>query len=267
MKTSLLLAATALLAVAAAPAFAAMDRIGSVDVNFRSDRDVESMRFGGPVERLSFRAERSDVDCRSIRATFDNGQNQQIYSGQLRQGADVSVDLPGNARNVRTLQFNCGAQDRSGGTIQISADVGQYQSAWRNSPDWGRVWSSMFNWTNDVANNMGRGRGRGNDNVRWEPLSTASFRDTVVSFDSWRGRSINAIALMPVETDARCSRVNVNFQNGRAAYLSVNNGGVMRRGQTYALDLPGGDRNIRSITLNCQSENSSQVTIRVLASR
>ena len=264
MKATHLMAATALLDVVAAPAFAAYDRIGSVDVNFRSDRDVQSMRFGGPVERLSFRAERSDIDCRGIRATFDNGQTTQIYSGRLRQGANISVDLQGTARNVRNLQFTCGAQDRSGGTIQISAEVGQYQGAWRNSPDWGRVWSSMFNWTNNVP---GMNNNNNNRNVRWMPVDNVKFRDTSISFDTGRGRSVDAVGLMPVESDARCSRITVQYQNGRSSDLTVNNGNVLRRGQTYALDLPGNDRNLRSIRLQCQSEGASGVTVRVLVGR
>jgi hypothetical protein len=235
------------------------------------DRDVESMRFGGPVEKLAFRAERSDINCRAIRATFDNGRTQQVYSGQLRQGQDVTVDLPGNARNIRNLQFACGAEMQRGGVIQISADVGSYQDAWRNNPDFNRLWAQMFSWANNGQGRgfpgRGPGMGPGRGQERWEPLSNARFQDTEVSFASWRGRSVSAIALMPVENDARCSRVAITFQNGRTAAIAANGGNIMRRGQTYPLDLPGGDRNIRDLRMQCTSEGSSNVTVRVLAAR
>jgi hypothetical protein len=257
MNTTRLLAAAALLSCAsAAPALAAWDRLGSVDINFRMDRDVQSVRFGGPMERFSFRAERSDINCRSIRATFENGRTREIFSGRIRRGSDVTVDLPGNARNVRNLQFACGAEMRQGGIIQISADIGRYQNDWRRSPDWNRQWSRMFNWGSNAVNN-------------WQPLSTVHFEgrgDTEATFAGFRGVRVDNIALMPVETNARCARVSVRFQNNRVANLNVNNGDVLRRGQYYALDLPGGDRNIREINMRCHAEDGNNVTMRIFVS-
>ena len=254
--TRLFATAAVLSCVTAAPAFAAWDRLGTVDVNFRADRDIESIRFGGPVERLSFRAERSSINCRAIRATFENGRTQQIYSGRLAQGRDVAVDLPGQARNVRNLQFACGAEQRPGGTIQISADIGRYQNDWRRGPDWNRQWSRMFNWGSNAINN-------------WQPLGNLRFEgrgDTEVAFAGLRGRRSDAVALMPVEANARCSRVSVRFENGRVATLNVNNGDVMRRGQYYALDLPGTDRNIRELNMRCRAEGANNLTVRVFVS-
>ncbi len=249
-------AATLISAASVAPAMAAWDRIGSVNVDYRSDRNVESFRFGGPVEKLQFRAERSDVRCNAIQVTFANGRTQKIYSGNLNENRDVNVDLPGQARNLSSLRFNCGAEDRRGATIRISADIGSYQNNWRKDAGWSAVWSNIFPWGNtpDRA-------------ARWDTLNNVRFQDTVVPFADSRGRNVEAVALMPLDTDARCSRVTVTFGNGRTTNLEVNRGNVMRRGQTYPLDLPGNDRNIRDIRLQCQSEGSRAVTMRVLARR
>ncbi len=253
MRPSTILATTTLLLVgASAPALAAYDRIGTVDIAFGNDRDIESVPpFAGPMEQLQLRAEGSTINCRAVRATFQNGRTQQVFTGTLRENRNVNIDLPGDARNVRTLRFNCGASDRRGGTIRISANIGRYQNDWRRSPDWSNFWSRMFDWGD-------------NRNARWDTLNNVRFQDTRVQFPNVRGRGVDAIALMPIETNARCSRVSVVFANGRTADLDINRGAVMRRGQSYTLDLPGGDRNIRDLRLQCQSEGATAVTIRVL---
>src|SRR5262245_25273617 len=57
MRTPRLMALAAVLcAGAAVPAFAAWDRIGSVDFSYRGNNDVQYGNFGGRVEALSLRA-------------------------------------------------------------------------------------------------------------------------------------------------------------------------------------------------------------------
>ena len=86
MKSFKLAGIAALLCLGiSAPALAAWDSLGSVDVSGGmgrpgpgmmmrgADRDARNFNLGGPVERLQLRAERSDIDCRSVVARFGNG--------------------------------------------------------------------------------------------------------------------------------------------------------------------------------------------------
>ena len=125
------------------------DRIGSVDFSFRRDRETEYGNFGGPVERLSFVARNGNVRCTNVTATFNNGRTQSLYRGTLTHGRNVVVDIPGQARMIRRIDFNCRSLERRQTTVDIAADIGRYRADWRRSPDWDRVWSRMFNWTDD----------------------------------------------------------------------------------------------------------------------
>src|SRR5579871_2753923 len=154
MRTSRLMALTAVLcAGAAVPAFAAWDRIGSVDFSYRGDAAVQYGNFGGRVEALSLRARSGDVMCRDVTATFGNGETRSVFHGFLARGRDVNLDLPGEGRMIRRLDFNCRSNDRDGARVDIAADVGRYQAEWRRSPDWDRMWSRMFHW--DDRDNRG----------------------------------------------------------------------------------------------------------------
>ena len=150
MKTSMVILTAAVLASAAVPAFAAWDRIGSVDFTRRDTHDVQYGNFGGPVEALALQARGTDMRCESVTATFGNGNTRQVFRGELPEGQNVTVDLPGQERRVQRLNFDCEPLDRGRGSVAISvdvvADVGRYQNDWRNSPDWEQTWSKIFNW-------------------------------------------------------------------------------------------------------------------------
>lgn len=255
-KTKLAVMAALLCVGVATPALAAWDQVGSVNVDFRRDRDAKSFDFGGPVDRLQLRAERSDIDCRSVSATFDNGRTREVFRGQLRQGQPANVDLPGNDRGIRRLNFNCGARDRSGGVIRIAADIGNHRGEWQRNPDFGRTWGRVFNWGSNAVNN-------------WQMVGSESFEgrgDVENSFGGWQGRGADAIALKPLEADARCSRVVARLDRGRSVNLNVNNGDLLRRGQYYKLDLPGDRRNVNNLTLKCSAVNARRVTIQIFTS-
>lgn len=280
MKNSKIAALAATLCLGAATAVLAQpggtrwDSLGTVDVDARRgpdrgapgmDRDVRNFDLGGPVERLQFRAERSDINCRSIRARYGNdrpgrgGRNDQIFSGMLREGRTVNVDVPppGRGRELDGLVFNCEALGRRDGVIRISAEVGRYRNNWMRGPNWERTWSRMFNWGSNVANN-------------WQPVGRESFEgrgDSEVAFAGLRGRNVDSIALMPVNADARCSRVEAEFGNGRRQRLNINNGDFLRRGQYAQIDLPGNVRNVESLHLRCSAVNAGRVEIALYTSR
>jgi hypothetical protein len=252
-RTRLAALAAVLCVGAAAPAFADWDNIGSVSVNHRSDRDTRFFDLGGPVDSLSLRAQGSDIDCRGVNATFRNGKTRQVYSGRLYAGRATNVDLPGRDRNIRRLAFNCRAQDRSGGTIRIAADIGSHRDEWRRNPNFARVWARMFNWGSNAMNN-------------WRYIGQESFegrRDSENAFTGWRGRNVDSIALKPLDANARCSRVTATFGNGRARDLNVDNGDRMRQGQYYKINLPGDNRNLTSLNLRCRATDARRVTIQI----
>ena len=267
MRRPLLALAAILFTGVAAPAFAQQqqwDRIGSVNFDFRGDRETEYGNFGGSVEALALRARDATVNCRNVSATFGNGQVRTVFEGTLPRGQDVTIDLPGGERTIRRLDFNCRAMARRGATVDISADVGRYQAEWRRSPDWATVWSRMFNWPAEVADNFDRGPGRGAP-AGWRNLGMASFEganDRETTLPGWRGRELETIGLRPVNDDARCRSVTVTFANGRTQTLLY--GARLPEDRIHQIDLPGTERNITRVDMNCRSEHGQQVSIQVL---
>ena len=146
MKHSAIILAAVLCTGTALPAFAAWDRIGSVDFSRRDRHDTQYGNFGGSVEALAFQARGANVNCRSVMATFADGRPVQVFTGELRAGQNVTVDLPGRDRLVRRLDFDCQPIRGRNASVDIVADVGRYRDEWRRSPDWNRTWARMFHW-------------------------------------------------------------------------------------------------------------------------
>jgi hypothetical protein len=163
MKRNMLFVAALLFSSSPVLAQAAMENLGTVDVRGRSDSDVLYTRFGGPVESIQLRASDSSIDCRSVVARFGNGRSRQVYSGRLNEGRVTNVDLPGEARRLSSLTFNCRADERWGGRIRILADIGRHRNEWQRSPDWNRYYSQLFNWG---STNQGNGRDRDRDGIQ-----------------------------------------------------------------------------------------------------
>src|SRR5262245_19444859 len=143
-KTRLLALAAALCAGVAMPAIAQpygpardnfardnWDRIGSVDFSPRPDHETQYGNFGGRVEELSFQARKGSVDCNRITATFNNGRTRELYRGVLQRGRNVTVDLPGQSRMIRRIDFDCRALQPRVTRVDIAADIGRYRAEWR----------------------------------------------------------------------------------------------------------------------------------------
>src|SRR4029079_18338237 len=128
--------------------------------------------------------------------------------GALTRGRDVTLDLPGNGRMIRRLEFNCRPVGRDGARVDIAADVGRYQAEWRRSPDWERMWSRMFNWDNRDNrfgdNRYGRDNRFGNDRYVTGPLYTSGWitlgserfdgrGDREVAFAGLNGQNVESI--------------------------------------------------------------------------
>lgn len=253
------------------------DRIGSVDFSYRGDREREYGNFGGPVERLSFTARDGNVRCTNVTATFNNGRTQRLYRGTLTRGRNVVVDIPGQSRMIRRIDFNCRSLERRGETtVDIAADIGRYRADWRRSPDWDRMWSRMFNWTDDRYGDNRNGYpygGAGGDRLApagWVTLGTEVFdgrfdRETTVA--GFAGRNVERIAVRAVNDDARCSQISATFNNGQSRVLNIGEGNLLREDRVYELDLPGRSRDVARVDMTCHAENGRQVTMLVMANR
>ena len=296
-KTRLLALATALCAGVALPASAQplsgpgpWDRIGTVEFSFRPDHEVAYGRFGGRVERLSFIARNSNVRCNNITATFGNGQTRELYRGMLPRGREVTVDIPGQARQVRRIDFDCRSMTPRVASVDINADIGQYRAEWRRSPDWDRTWSRMFNWGDQLAGGPVADRGfgyggsyadprggyadpRGDRYVQgplepagWIRLGTEVFngpfegRSSVIGFD---GRGVNRIAIRPIGSDARCRYVDVTFGDGSNRRLPINVDESLDEGRMHEFAL-GGYADVTQIDLACQASGGRSVRVEVM---
>ncbi len=265
MKRTKILAAAALMTagLATTPAMADFVRLGSVDVGYRTDRDTTYSRFGGGMEGLRLTADRSNIFCRNIRVTYRDGSRDNVFTGVLREDRPVDVDLRGGVRRVTRIDFTCRSDEFRGGRIYINADVGRYRDEWRRDPLWTSLWATVFGDGGD------RGRGSWDDrHDDWISLGRVSFEgrhDRENTFAGWRGRSVDRVALRPLDGDARCRRITATFADGRRRELS--GGDYLSRGRVSVLDLPGGDRNLVNLSMACRAIGGYDVTIEVLARR
>lgn len=258
MKSARMTALCAILcANAATPALAAWDHVGTVRLDHHRERDIKTFDFGGPASALQFRAEHTDIRCDSISASFTNGRVSKIYSGRLQEGREITVDLPGRDRNITKLDFDCSARGRGDARIEIAADVGQYRSEWMRGPNWQRSWAKVFNWGSNAIHD-------------WKYLGQQRFEghnDSEQTFVGWGGHGSEAIALMPVNADARCSHVSAKFSNGKEQTLAIHDGDRLRKGMYHALDLPGDRRNVARLSLRCRATDARSVTIQIFTSK
>lgn len=239
------------------PAQAQWVKLSDVRIEHRRDRDTTYSQFAGPVERLSFTARGSDMWCRSIGVVYQNGERDQVFSGKLVRDRSVNADVRGAERRISRLNMNCTASDPRGGTLVIGADVGRFHRTWEKSKAWASRMARQF------ENNIGMNEPNG-----WTSIGRESFgrrAESEAKFAGWRGRSVTRIALRPIDSDARCMRVSATFENGRSRDLAIGRRDVMERGRMVEIDLPGGERNLRSVDLRCRAVGDRDVIIEVLA--
>lgn len=238
---------------AAAPTQAAWDRVGSVRIGPNLERNTQEGDFGGTVERVRLEAKGNDVACSSIIARFGNGSERNVWKGTLREGRPVNVDMPGNWRDLRRLDFICRSDGYRGAWVEISADTAGWDHGWHPPIGPGVPPVQRPGW---------------NDND-WIPLGAARFagRDGETTVSGANGRRFERVGLRARGGDAMCRAVVMRFTNGQKISLPVNDGRVMREGRLYAVDLPGARRNILRLALACRAVRADYVSIQVYGSR
>jgi len=254
MKSSrFLLLAVGFSAVLIAPALADWDRVGSVDIDYRLERSSQYGNFGGAVDRVQLRAVGSDVACRTITARFGDGESRDLWRGTLREGQPINIDMPGDARRLRSLDFLCRASGARGARVEILADTRGWGPGWRPPIGPGVPPVQQPGW---------------NDND-WIALGSARFanREGETTVDGANGRHFRQVGLRPRGGDAQCRAVVIRFTNNEKVSLPVNGGQPMREGQLYPVDLPGWQRSILRLALACRAVRSDYASIQVYASR
>lgn len=293
--------ATVAFVALAAPAHAAWYNIGSVDFDRGGDHERQYGNFGGPVERLRFTAWGNDLRCRSVTATFSNGNTREIFDGGIREGETVVVDMPGRQREIRRLDFRCRSDGRRLARINVGVDLGGYTDIWRRDPSWGWIFTpgnpgplppgagSPVPYPPQGSGHYPPGPGHyppgpghyppapgprppGGPGYYpppgvfdgWVRLGVESFegqRDRETTTTGWLGRRVDQIALRAVDGDAQCRRVYVTFRNGKTRELGIGDHGILRQGDFRRIDLPGGDRNVVQLRLVCRPVGDYQVFI------
>ena len=122
MKASVVTLALVLSSAVAAPAFAAMEPAASVGLLPIPTLASVDANFTGDILAFTARGD-ADVACRGISATFADGSTAFLYRGTLAPDDQVKMWLPGGARNVRHMDFDCYSVDRGRATINVAANI------------------------------------------------------------------------------------------------------------------------------------------------
>lgn len=98
-------------------------RIGSESFEGRHDHEMAYPGWAGRhVQSLALKPLNGDARCRRVSATFENGHTRDlnINGGEyLRQGDFYRLDLPGDERNVTSINLSC----RAVGDYQVTIEL------------------------------------------------------------------------------------------------------------------------------------------------
>jgi hypothetical protein len=145
-------ALAALLCSAAAPSFAAWDRIGSVQFSVRDSHDTSWGNFRG--DSVALTARDGDVACRDIEARFDDGGAHTVFRGTISNGQTVNVGIPGNA-GVHRLDFDCHPTNNWRARVDVAANVPDFNGQ-RFGYGYGRERSGPQRLFDDLGRMFGR---------------------------------------------------------------------------------------------------------------
>jgi hypothetical protein len=81
--------------------------LGEMNVRFRAEADVLTLRADGLHRRIILEAVGNSVEIDSVVLVYANGQRDEIPIRQvIGEGTRTrTIDLPGGARNIRRIEF------------------------------------------------------------------------------------------------------------------------------------------------------------------
>jgi hypothetical protein len=114
------------LMVGAADAAQGWEMLGRQQVDFKSDHDrIDVGKKEGRFKQLQIRVQDAPVEIEKMVVTFDNDER---FSPELRHRFDEksktrNIDLPGNRRAIKRIDFNYRSVDRRQGkaTVEVYA--------------------------------------------------------------------------------------------------------------------------------------------------
>jgi hypothetical protein len=98
-----------LLAVGYAKGATGWERLGSRDVDFRGDHDqIEVGRSEGRFKELQIRVKGAPIEISNMVVTFGNDEKLNLnFRHRFPEGSGTrSIDLPGNRRTIKRIDFN-----------------------------------------------------------------------------------------------------------------------------------------------------------------
>jgi hypothetical protein len=106
------------------PAFAVMQPVGSVDLWPAPTRAAAMYPTALTGDLLALTARgNADVSCRTVTATFGDGSSAEIFHGTLAPDDQFKFYLPGGARNIQRMDFDCLSVDRGRAIVDVAANL------------------------------------------------------------------------------------------------------------------------------------------------
>lgn len=97
--------------------------LGRQEADFQNDHDrIDVGRKEGSFRQIQIRVDRGPVDIHNMILTFDNGET---YKANIRHRFDEGskshvIDLPGNRRVIKKIDFNYRSTDRREGKATVA---------------------------------------------------------------------------------------------------------------------------------------------------
>jgi hypothetical protein len=123
MKTSVIALVTLISSGLAFPAFAVMRPVGSVGL-LPTDTLAATTHSSLTADIVALTARgNADVACRNVTVTFSDGSTFRIFRGVLAPDELFKVYIPGGARNIQRMDFDCLSIDRGYAIIDVDANI------------------------------------------------------------------------------------------------------------------------------------------------
>jgi hypothetical protein len=121
-----LLALTALFTLgAAAPVFAASMPVTQIPLDASRSINIVDASAALPhrVDAVSFRADKTDVVCRSVDGIFRSGTTMKLFSGVMPAGQENVIHMIPVHRDIARVDLHCRAAAGAVGNIVIAANI------------------------------------------------------------------------------------------------------------------------------------------------